>query len=165
MVKDNLQDKNKKTKEKKVRTKLTEKEKAFCIAFIKTGSKEEAYKQAYDISVASDVGKESARVKARPQVSAEIERLLLKKYEKEVADAREVLAYFTSVMRGEVKDQFGLDAPIAERTKAAVEMAKRTVDLEISKSMRQEQQIDNVIKIQVDWKREDNRPIIEQEQL
>ena len=32
-------------------------------------------------------------------------------------------------MRGEVKDQFGLDAPLAERTKAAVELAKRKVDV------------------------------------
>ena len=39
------------------------------------------------------------------------------------------MRYFTSVMRGEVKDQFGLDAPLAERTKAAVELAKRKVDV------------------------------------
>ena len=46
-----------------------------------------------------------------------------------IADAAEVMQYFTSVMRGEIKDQFGLDAPLAERTKAAVELAKRKVDI------------------------------------
>ena len=31
-------------------------------------------------------------------------------------------------MRGEEKDQFGLDAPLAERTRAAQELAKRIID-------------------------------------
>ena len=47
-----------------------------------------------------------------------------------IADATEVMQYLTSVMRGEVKDQFGLDAPLSERTKAAQELAKRTIDVE-----------------------------------
>lgn len=46
-----------------------------------------------------------------------------------IADAREILQYLTDVMRGEIKDQFGLDAPLAERTKAAQELAKRQIDL------------------------------------
>jgi hypothetical protein len=32
-------------------------------------------------------------------------------------------------MRGQVKDQFGLDAPLGERTAAARELAKRIVDV------------------------------------
>ena len=40
------------------------------------------------------------------------------------------MQYFTAVMRGEIKDQFGLDAPLSERTAAAKELAKRTVDVE-----------------------------------
>ena len=47
-----------------------------------------------------------------------------------IADADEIMQYFTSVMRGEVKDQFGLDAPLSERTAAARELAKRIVDIE-----------------------------------
>lgn len=46
-----------------------------------------------------------------------------------IADADEIMQYFTSVMRGEVKDQFGLDAPLSERTAAARELAKRIVDV------------------------------------
>lgn len=46
-----------------------------------------------------------------------------------IADADEVLQYLTSVMRGEVKDQFGLDAPLSERTSAAKELAKRIIDI------------------------------------
>ena len=47
-----------------------------------------------------------------------------------VADADEILQYFTRVMRGEVKDQFGLDDPLSERTSAAKELAKRVIDVE-----------------------------------
>lgn len=47
-----------------------------------------------------------------------------------IADADEIMQYFTKVMRGEVKDQFGLDAPLSERTAAARELAKRIVDVE-----------------------------------
>lgn len=46
-----------------------------------------------------------------------------------IADADEIMQYFTSVMRGQVKDQFGLDAPLSERTAAARELAKRIVDI------------------------------------
>lgn len=52
---------------------------------------------------------------------------LLKK--ETIANADEIMQYFTRVMRGQEKDQFGLDAPLAERTKAAQELAKRIVDI------------------------------------
>ena len=40
------------------------------------------------------------------------------------------MEFFTKVMKGEVKDQFGLEAPLSERLKAANELARRTVDIE-----------------------------------
>lgn len=42
-----------------------------------------------------------------------------------IADIQEVMEYLTSVMRGEKKDQFDLEAALSERTKAASELAKR----------------------------------------
>lgn len=45
------------------------------------------------------------------------------------ASATEILEYFTAVMRGEIKDQFGLEAPLQERTRAAQELAKRQIDI------------------------------------
>lgn len=45
-----------------------------------------------------------------------------------VATADEVLEYLTSVMRGEVQDQFDMDPSLADRTKAATELARRLVD-------------------------------------
>jgi hypothetical protein len=47
----------------------------------------------------------------------------------QVADEQEVLAYFTAVMRGQVLDQFGLEAPLQERTRAAECLAKRIIDM------------------------------------
>lgn len=47
-----------------------------------------------------------------------------------IADADEILQYFTRVMRNEEKDQFGLDAPLSERTAAARELARRIIDVE-----------------------------------
>lgn len=45
--------------------------------------------------------------------------------EKRIAKADEALAFLTSVMRGEVMDQLGLETPVAERSKAALALAKR----------------------------------------
>lgn len=42
-----------------------------------------------------------------------------------IATADEVLEYLTKVMNGEEKDAFGLDASIADRTKAAELLGKR----------------------------------------
>ena len=45
-----------------------------------------------------------------------------------IADITEIMQYLTSVMRGEVKDQFDLDAPLSERTRCAQELLKRNMD-------------------------------------
>ena len=42
-----------------------------------------------------------------------------------IADIEEVMQYLTSVMRGEKKDQFDMDASLSDRTRAAGELAKR----------------------------------------
>ncbi len=42
-----------------------------------------------------------------------------------IADADEVLRFLSAVIRGEVKDQFGLDAALSDRLKAAQELLKR----------------------------------------
>ena len=71
-----------------------------------------------------------------------------------VASRLEILQYYSDVMRGEIKDQFGLDAPLAERTKAANELAKRVIDyereLELVKAGNQD------INVTLNWSREEN---------
>lgn len=103
---------------------LTPKQKAFADEYLISGNQTEAARKA---------GYKQPHV----QGNQTLENIRVKEYIKErqkqieskkIADASEIMEYFTSVMRGEVKDQFGLDAPLAERTKAAVELAKRKID-------------------------------------
>lgn len=84
-------------------------------------------------------------------VKKEIVRVINEELKPEtVATAQEVMSYFTAVMRGEVKDQFGLEAPLSERTRAAQELAKRTIDIE----NRQAGNSDQRIEIKLDWTRD-----------
>ena len=74
----------------------------------------------------------------------------MRKLEKQtMATATEVMEYFTAVMRGEIADQFGLEASIADRTKAAQELAKRTVDIE----NREKGKADSMVEIKLNWRR------------
>ena len=47
-----------------------------------------------------------------------------------IAKPEEVMRFFSEVMRGEVKDQFDLDAQLADRIKAGVELMKRYTCIE-----------------------------------
>ena len=47
-----------------------------------------------------------------------------------IADTDEILMYLTSVMRGEEKDQFGMEVSISDRTAAAKELSRRMHELE-----------------------------------
>lgn len=85
----------------------------------------------------------------RPKVRAEIDRIMEELKKESLATADEVMQFFTAVMRGEVKDQFGLDATLADRTRAAQELAKRTIDIENRKAGNPDQ----AIEITLDWSR------------
>ena len=62
---------------------------------------------------------------APSKVSAYIAERLGAQDKKRVADADEVMEFYTAVMRGEVKDQFGLDTALSDRLKAGAELMKR----------------------------------------
>lgn len=83
----------------------------------------------------------------KPNIRKVIKELMEERAKKTIAESNEVMEYFTSVMRGEVKDQFGLDAPLAERTNAAKELAKRTVDVDL----RKQGLADNQITVTLNW--------------
>ena len=59
----------------------------------------------------------------------EIQYRLEQLEEAKTASAKEILEFYTRVMRGEETDQFGLETPISERLKAANELAKRKIDI------------------------------------
>ena len=80
-----------------------------------------------------------------------------------IADRQEVLEYFTAVMRGEVKDQFDLDAPLSERTACARELKKILIDdVEKGKNV-QAQQV--VVNIDMNRDEEDLEPVVDIQQL
>ena len=63
-------------------------------------------------------------------IQDEIKFRIDKRQKESIATGEQVMEFFSKVMRGEVKDQFGLEAPLSERLKAANELARRTVDIE-----------------------------------
>lgn len=99
---------------------LTPKQKAFADYYIETGNaSESARKAGYKNDVS---GRENLQ---NPTVSAYIAERMGAQDEKRVASANEVLEFYTATMRGEIKDQFGLDPSLADRLKAADSLMKR----------------------------------------
>ena len=126
---------------------LTPREILFINKYIETSNaKQSAIYAGYSEKTAEVKG---SQLLTRIKVKEEIGRLMEKKVSKSIATAQEVMEYFTKVMNGEILDQFGLEAPLGERTKAAVELARRTVDLE----NRINGKPDNVVEIKLDWSR------------
>lgn len=89
----------------------------------------------------------------KPYISEEIKFRRDQMHAQNIASAQEVMDYFTKVMRGEVLDQFGLEAPLSERTKAAQELAKRTVDIDNRMAGKKDMQTPE-INIKLDWSRD-----------
>ena len=102
---------------------LNERQKAFADYYIQTGNATEAaIKAGYSEKTARSIGSENL---TKPDISAYIKERLDGQSEKRVADANEVIEFYTAVMRGEVKDQFGLDPSLSDRLKAGDALMKR----------------------------------------
>ena len=106
---------------------LTVQEAKFIDNYIATGNGRQSVIDAgYKTSAP---GQYSSDLLNKPHIKNEIDHRLKLLEEESIADATEILQYFTSVMRGEIRDQFDLEAPLGERTKAAQELAKRKIDI------------------------------------
>ena len=104
---------------------MTPKQKAFADYYIETGNKTEAARRAKykgDDATLATVGWENLR---KPEICEYIAERMANQEKSRVADANEVIEFYTAVMRGEVKDQFGLDASLADRLKAGDSLMKR----------------------------------------
>ena len=102
---------------------LTEKERIFADEYIKTtNATQSAIKAGYAENSASVTGSKMLR---KPKVRQYIDAVMNERSKNTIATADEVLEYLTRVMDGEEKDAFGLDASIADRTKAAELLGKR----------------------------------------
>ena len=104
----------------------TPKQKAFADEFLKCGNQTEAAKRAgYSEKTARQAGAENMK---KPVVVEYIQKRQKQIEDARIADIAEVMQYLTSVMRGEIKDQFDLEAPLSERTRCAQELLKRNMD-------------------------------------
>lgn len=104
--------------------KLTERQKRFIDYYIETGNATESARKA---------GYKANSEKAMQNIGSEnlgklgeyIKERMKPIEDNRIADAEEVLRYLTKVIRGEEKDQFGLDASLKDRNKAAELLGKR----------------------------------------
>lgn len=103
--------------------KLTPRQKDFCEYYLQTGNAAEAARLAgYSEKTARVTGPENL---SKPAVSEYIARRRAEMDKVLIADSNEVLRFYSAVMRGEVKDQFGLDASLSDRLKAGDSLMKR----------------------------------------
>ncbi|MDU3323782.1 terminase small subunit [Clostridium sp.] len=103
--------------------KLTSKQKAFADYYIELGNATEAAIRAgYNKKTARQIGSMNL---TKVDIKQYIEERLAKIEDARIAKGEEVLQYLTKVMRGEEKDQFGLDPSLQDRTKAAELLGKR----------------------------------------
>ena len=103
--------------------KLTKKQKDFCEYYLQTGNATEAARKAgYSKNSAQQTGSENL---SKPVISEYIATRQAEMDKRLIADTDEVLKFYSSVMRGEVKDQFGLEASLSDRLKAGDSLMKR----------------------------------------
>ena len=101
--------------------KLTEKQKRFIDYYVQTANATESAKRAgYSSKTAKNIGAENLT-----KLNYFIQERLQQLEDNRIASQEEVLQYLTKVMRGEEKDQFGLDASLQDRTKCAELLGKR----------------------------------------
>lgn len=102
---------------------MNTRQRAFADLFLKFGNAAQAARAAgYSEKSARSTG-------ARLLTNSDVRTYLAHRAEigeaERVADVAETLAFLTAVMRGEVRDQFGLDASLSDRLAAARELLKR----------------------------------------
>lgn len=103
--------------------KLNPKHKRFADLYIKSWNATQAAIDAgYAPKSAAHTGEDILR---RPEVAEYIEQRIKDQDSRIVADANETLAFLSNVMRGQIKDAFGLDASLSDRIGAAKELMKR----------------------------------------
>lgn len=104
---------------------LTPKQKAFADEYLTDLNGARAYKAVYK-SIKNDATARAnaSRVLTNANVKAYIAERMKEIQNEKTADLEEVIRFFSSVMRGEVKDQFDLDATISDRLSAGRELMR-----------------------------------------
>ncbi len=140
--------------------KLSVREQKFVALYLEYGDAKRAVVEAkFNTTAPAQYAK---KLLAKPKIQKEVkEQLELFKNEC-IASSQEIMGFYTATMRGDIKDQFGLDATLSDRLKAADALAKRQIDAQaIAEKAR-----DNEVTIKLCWDRtnnalEPNIPVVE----
>lgn len=104
---------------------LTPKQKAFCDEYLIDLNGARAYKKIYkNIKNDATARVNASRLLTNANAKAYIAERMKEIQNEKTADLEEVIRFFSSVMRGEVKDQFDLDATISDRLSAGRELMR-----------------------------------------
>lgn len=115
--------KKEKARLEELKERMTEKQKKFCDYYIELdNATQAAIRAGYSKKTAKSQGSENL---TKPDIAEYIDLRLKSMESDRIAGAEEVLEYFTRVMRGEEKDQFGLDASLTDRNKAGELLGKK----------------------------------------
>jgi len=106
---------------------LTPLEQAFISAFIVCKNVSQAVREAGYKSKRPEIY--GRALLDREYIREEIQYRLQQIEDAKVAKPTEILSFYTSVMRGEVLDQFGIEASLDTRIKAANELAKHQIEI------------------------------------
>lgn len=138
--------------------KLKVNEDKFISIYVETGNGTQSYIEAFkldklkkkgytDTQIVNIANEKSYQLRRRDYISEEILFRQSQIQQKSIANATEILQFFTRVMKGEEKDQFGLEATLGDRIKAAQELAKRQIDI----PQKLAQNVAPDVKITLDW--------------
>lgn len=103
--------------------KLTLKQQKFCDYYLQTGNATEAAKMAgYKGNNLNRIATENlSKLVIKEYINSKLKQIESKR----IASIQEVMEFYTSVMRGEIKDAFGLEADLSTRIKSAEQLSKR----------------------------------------
>ena len=139
---------------------LTSQEAKFIEVYVSGSTQTQAYREAYGETDSKQMAAGARKVIRKPYIIEEIRCRMQSAKDESIANLTEIMQYYTNVMRGDIKDAFGLEASLSERTKAAMELVKRLSVLEDRASA--EEQSAPTIKIELDWGKSTNPQISSQ---
>ena len=121
--------------------KLTPKQKAFADEYLICGNVTEAAKKAgYSGKTAAVIGNENLK---KPNVLEYIAERQKQIDDSRIADVKEVMQFYSAVLRGEVKDQFDMDAALSRKNRENI----LTMQIIAGTSNRERQEAERLILI------------------
>ena len=127
--------------------KLSVREKKFVTLYLEYGDASKAVREAkFNTNSPALYGR---KLLSKPKIQKEVSEQLALFQTEHIASGQEILSFLTMVMRGQVKDQFNLEATLKDRIDATKELAKRQIDAQSVADKAK----DNEVTIKLCWDR------------